>query len=227
MSLRFTSFIFDLDGTLLNTLADLGGACNTLLASHGWPQHPVDAYRMMVGNGFRLLVSRCLPESVSRALTDEELDAFVAEGKKNYNARLTESTRPYPGMTETIQGLREKGCRLGVISNKPDAQTGLLVEHFFPGAFDVVHGHRQGLPLKPDPEPVFAVMREMQADPASSVYVGDSSVDMMTASRAGLPSVGCAWGFRGEEELRASGAGQIIRAPKELLAVAETPLRTA
>lgn len=223
----FQTFIFDLDGTLLNTLADLAGACNSLLTAHGWPEHPVDAYRLMVGNGFRLLVSRCLPSSVRENLTDEDLSALVDEGKRNYCARLTESTRPYPGMSETIRELGNRGCLLGVISNKPDAQTRLLVEHFFPGAFACVHGHRQGIPLKPDPAPVFSLMTEMQATAGSSVYVGDSSVDMITASRAGLPSVGCAWGFRGEEELRSSGAWKIISEPDELVSMAETPLHTA
>ena len=217
----FQTFIFDLDGTLLNTLADLAGACTPLLTAHGWPEHPVDAYRLMVGNGFRLLVSRCLPSSVRENLTDEDLSALVDEGKRNYSARLTESTRPYPGMSETIRELGNRGCLLGVISNKPDAQTRLLVEHFFPGAFAWVHGHRQGIPLKPDPAPVFSLMTEMQATAGSSVYVGDSSVDMETAKNAGAIALGVTWGFRTREELEESGARFILEMPADLFTKVE------
>lgn len=217
------SFIFDLDGTLLDTLADLASACNTILASRGWPVRPVDSYRLMVGNGFAKLVERALPDGMAAALPAEELAQLMAQGKRTYTEHLMDATLPYEGMVEAVERLAALGCPLGVLSNKPEPMTCRLVEHFFPGRFAAVHGGRPGMPLKPDPQAVHALMEEMGPNPAGFLYVGDSNVDMMTARNAGLPGIGAAWGFRGEAELAAAGAARIVRHPAELVALASDP----
>ena len=214
------AFLFDLDGTLLDTLADLASACNRMLAQHGWPGHPVDAYRRMIGNGFVKLVERALPPDILPALSAGQLDRLVREGKDEYSAHLKDATRPYPGMPEAVAELHARGCRLGVLSNKPDPQTRELVEAFFPGRFHAVHGGRPGVPLKPDPAAAAAMLGELGADRRSAWYVGDSDVDMITARAAGLAAIGVAWGFRGEAEVAGAGAFRVVRHPAELCAFA-------
>ncbi|MCR5170070.1 MAG: HAD family hydrolase [Desulfovibrio sp.] len=214
------AFLFDLDGTLLDTLADLGSACNRMLAAHGWPEHPVDAYRRMIGDGFVRLVERALPPDILPSLRPGQLDRLVREGKEAYSAHLKDATRPYPGMPDAVAELRARGCRLGVLSNKPDPQTRELVETFFPGCFHAVHGGRQGVPLKPDPAAALAMLGELGTDRTCTWYVGDSDVDMITARHAGLAAIGVAWGFRGEAEVAGAGAARIVRHPSELCAFA-------
>ncbi len=215
------AFLFDLDGTLLDTLADLGSACNRMLEARGWPGHPVDAYRRMIGNGFVKLVERALPPGILEGLGPGDLDGLVAEGKAEYSRHLADATRPYPGMAEAVSRLRARGCRLGVLSNKPDPQTQALVETFFPGLFHAVRGGRQGVPLKPDPAAARAMLGELGADRQETWYVGDSDVDMITARNAGLAAIGVSWGFRGEAEVAAAGASRIVRHPSELCAFAD------
>ena len=184
------AFLFDLDGTLLDTLADLGSACNRMLEARGWPGHPVDAYRRMIGDGFVRLVERALPPDILPSLRPGQLDRLVREGKEAYSAHLKDATRPYPGMPDAVAELRARGCRLGVLSNKPD------------------------------PAAALAMLGELGTDRTCTWYVGDSDVDMLTARHAGLAAIGVAWGFRGEEEVAGAGAARIVRHPSELCAFA-------
>lgn len=215
--MHFNAFVFDLDGTLLNTLADIAQAANTLLERHGWPPHPLEAYRQFIGNGFARLVRRALPAGVLEQLHDDEVARLVQEGKEHYSARLWTLTKPYEGVPEALHALAARGCRLAVLSNKPDSQTVTLVEHFFPGLFQAVHGSRDGIPLKPDPTSLLSVVDELGVSADKVGYVGDSNVDMLTAANAGLFSMGVCWGFRGEAELVSAGAGALIRQASELL----------
>ncbi|MDO5536984.1 MAG: HAD-IA family hydrolase [Desulfovibrionaceae bacterium] len=213
--MAFSAFVFDLDGTLLDTLADIALAANTLLERHGWPAHPLDSYRRFVGSGFRMLVRRAMPPDALAGLDEAALDALVREGKELYSAGLWVKTAPYPGVTDALKALSARGCRLAVLSNKPDEQTARLVEHFWPGLFEIVRGGREGVPLKPDPAALLAIVKEFGLAREQVGYVGDSDVDMLTAANAGLFSLGVTWGFRGEAELAAAGAGALIREPGE------------
>ncbi|MDE7241699.1 HAD family hydrolase [Desulfovibrio sp.] len=208
---------FDLDGTLLDTLADIGSACNRMLAAHGFPQHAVPAYATMVGNGFTRTVERALPEAVLAALSPRELEELTAEARAQYAAHLYDHTAPYAGMPEALTELAEKGVVLAVLSNKPDAWTEPIIRHFFPEIpFALIRGARSDLPLKPDPRVPRAMLDELDLESGRCAYVGDSDVDMLTARNAGMIPVGAAWGFRGAAELRAAGARLLAGRPAEL-----------
>lgn len=215
------AFIFDLDGTLLDTLLDIGHACNAMLAAHGYPVHPPEAYRRMVGNGFGKLVRRALPadalDELRARLPDERaVEELVRETRAVYAEHLNDATRPYDGMPEALRELAARGMALAVFSNKPDEYTRTLIEAHFPGVFSVVRGARPDTPLKPDPAGAVAVMAATDTKPDQCFYVGDSDVDMLTARHAGMIGVGVAWGFRGLEEVRAAGAARLVRHPREL-----------
>lgn len=213
------AFLFDLDGTILDTLADLGGACNTVLANHGWPEHPLADYRQFVGNGFKRLVERALPQRITLGLSVAEKTACISEAWEHYASHLLCQTRPYPGIPEVLKGLASQGYSLAVLSNKPDPMTQTLVGHFFPGLFAVVHGGRENIPLKPDPTAVLDTIAELGSSTKSTFYIGDSNVDIFTAKNAGLPGIGVAWGFRGSAELIAAGAERILTKPSEILSL--------
>ena len=211
---------FDLDGTLLNTLADIGGACNRMLAAHGFPGHPVAAYATMVGNGFPRTVERALPPEVSAHLSPAEREALAGEARAQYAAHLSDHTVPYAGMAEALAALADRGLLLAVLSNKPDAWTEELIRHFFPQVpFALIRGARPGTPLKPDPTAPLSMLAELGLEAGGCAYVGDSDVDMHTARNTGMLPVGAAWGFRGAAELRAAGARLLARAPAELPAL--------
>lgn len=214
---------FDLDGTLLNTLADIGNACNRMLAAHGFPQHALPAYAVMVGNGFTRTVELALPPTVTAALSRKDLEALAAEARACYAGNLREYTVPYDGMPQTLAALADKGMTLAVLSNKPDAWTVELISHFFPKIpFALVRGARPGAPLKPDPEVPRAMLAELGLQAGRCAYVGDSDVDMRTALATGMLAVGAAWGFRGAAELRHAGARLLAALPEELPALLDT-----
>lgn len=222
------AFMFDLDGTLLDTLADIAAACNCLLAAHGWPQHPVAAYRRMVGNGFATLIRRAVPASVLESLDDHALERLVGEGRGLYAQHLHDATVPYPGMRDVLAELARRGFALAVLSNKPDDMTQAVIARQFPAIpFARVCGGRAGMPLKPDPAGALAILHEMNVAPEECFYVGDSDVDMRTAGAAGMVPVGVSWGFRGEEEVRAAGAACVLRQAEDALLLADgrLPLR--
>ena len=197
--------LFDLDGTLIDSLADLGQAVNRALAELGHPGHPKEDYRQFIGEGARQLVARALPESVrgDEALVDRALDLY----HKHYHDCWHDQTTVYPGIDALLEALHHSGTRLGVISNKPHAFTTLCVEHYFPAAgFDVVFGQREGVSRKPDPAAAIEAARKFGAEPAQCAYVGDAGVDMAFAKAAGMTAIGVEWGFRDRAELLAHGA---------------------
>ena len=211
----FTHVIFDLDGTLLNTIDDLADAGNHVCAAHGWPTHTVDEFKMMVGNGLPSLVQRFTPDGLSR----EELDAALAEHIAYYDAHKEDKTAPYPGVLRLLVALKGAGVHLAVLSNKAHDLAGPVVEHYFPGAFEYVQGALPDAPLKPDPTLLRKMMREMGAAPETTLFVGDSGVDVSTGKNGGLTVVGVLWGFRGRDELKYAGADWIIDSPEQLAAV--------
>jgi len=211
------AFLFDLDGTLIDSLEDIGQACNDVLASHGYPVHPLPKYRYYVGRGFHKLVSDALPQGESTRLSTAELCALVAEARAQYGNNMCVRTRPYDGITEALLALAEQGHALAVLSNKPDDLTVALIGRYFPEVpFALVRGGRDGVPLKPEADAPLDMLRQMSVLPANSFYVGDSNVDIFTARNAGMTSIGVAWGFRGAEELRAAQADHVIDAPEAL-----------
>ena len=209
--------IFDLDGTLLDTVGDLADACNHILSEAGYPQHPEDAYRRFVGNGISKLIERAVPED---ARTQQHLDELRGRFVDYYTANIDRRTRPYEGIPELLAGLHRKGIKLAVASNKFQDGTAALVERFFPEIpFVAVLGQRKGVPVKPDPAVVEEIVETAGVPHARTLYIGDSDVDMITARNAGVESVGVVWGFRGEKELEASGADHIAFKPAEILGI--------
>lgn len=207
--------VFDLDGTVLNTQADIAAACNTILAKHGYSQHPLDAYRQMVGNGFDVLVRRALPQDlpVEPGLISE----IAQETRAYYAGHMMERTRPYPGLEEALHKLAQAGIALALLSNKPDYMTQELIRHYFADIpFAKIQGAMPDIPLKPDPSSLLAILHDMGAPLDSACYIGDSNVDMQTAQNAKIMAIGAAWGFRGARELEEAGADLILEKPEEL-----------
>ena len=210
----YKAVLFDLDGTLTDTLGDIADAMNRALRLHGLPEWPVEAYRYLVGNGAKVLSERCVRER-------QELSAAVRQTyQAYYETHNLVQTKPYEGVPEMLQALVDRGIRLAVFSNKPDADTKAVVRHFFPEIpFAAVRGQVEGVPVKPDPTGALAVADEMGLAPGDFLYLGDTAVDMECALAAGMHPVGALWGFRTEEELRQSGAEHLARQPGDLLAI--------
>lgn len=207
--------IFDLDGTLLDTIGDLAVACNAVLALRGLPQHSYEEYCHFVGNGIMRLVERALPEELRTPYT---VAAVRADFVKYYTEHIDTYTKPYEGVPELMTELVRRGIRVAVASNKFQAGTEKLVRLFFPGVdFAAVLGQREGVPLKPDPAVVGEILARTGVDGERVLYVGDSGVDMQTAAAAGVRSVGVTWGFRDRAELVGAGAQHIVDRPAEIL----------
>ncbi len=207
-----TAFIFDLDGTLLNTLEDICLSMNHALAGFGLAPWERDAYRYLVGNGARILAERAVRDR--QDLTDGVLEAY----QRRYEAHLMDHTRPYPGMPETLKELQRRGIPLCVLSNKPDADTRKVVAESFPEIrFTHVQGQLPGVPRKPDPAGALAIAEKLGIPPARFLYVGDTSVDMDCARGAGMRPVGALWGYRTRTELTGSGAQALAARPEDLL----------
>lgn len=207
--------IFDLDGTLLDTLEDLADAANSTLARFGFPVHSTDAYRYFVGEGLTTLIERILPEENR---SQQEISACMDTFLQAYGQSWDLRSRPYAGVMEMLQQLRLAGLKLGVLSNKPHAFTQLCVQRFFAAdAFDFVYGQREGVPKKPDPSAAREIAVLMQLDPQQILYVGDSGTDMRTGNGAGMYTMGVLWGFRERRELEKNKAGKIISHPMEIV----------
>ncbi len=205
--------IFDLDGTLLDTLGTLAHHCNHVLQSHGYPTHPVDSYRYFLGEGSRKLLQRTLPQG-----TDQEtVDTLLQEYLSYYDEHLLGDTQPYPGIAPLLQAWQERGLCLAVLSNKPHPQTCKLIEHFFPRRFDLVFGQREGVPRKPDPAAAIEIMNTLGVSPQETIYLGDTSTDMQTGRSCGAYTVGVLWGFRPKEELEQYHPDKIVARPQELM----------
>lgn len=206
--------IFDLDGTLLDTLADLGGAMNRVLAARGWPQHGLDRYRGFVGEGMKKLVERALPPTER---DDDTVDAALGEMRAIYGDSWDVETRPYPGIPELLDALAERGVPIAVLSNKPHELTTVIVGALLRSwEFVAVRGARAPVPKKPDPTAALEIAGQIGLAPRSCVFVGDTAIDMQTARNASMLPVGVSWGFR-PAELRAAGAEHLIDAPAALL----------
>ena len=208
----YEAVLFDLDGTLTNTLRDIADAMNRALRLHGLPEFPVEEYRYLVGDGVKKLSERAV-----RGRADVQA-AVLRDYQAYYGAHSLETSRPYEGIPELLEALAARGLKLCVLSNKPHADTCHVVSHFFPQiAFTVVQGQLEGVPVKPDPAGALTVARLAQAAPDSFLYLGDTAVDMTCARNAGMHPVGVTWGFRPAEELQAAGAELLIGHPLELL----------
>lgn len=209
--------LFDLDGTLLDTLEDLADSANAVLGESGFPTHPVEAYRYFVGDGARVLMTRVLPAaSRDEANITHCLRRFVAAYAERWNIK----THPYPGIDALLDGLDRRGIRKGVLSNKPHDATVRCVRELLKGwEFDVVLGQQEGRPRKPAPEGALLIARELGVHPGDVLYLGDTATDMQTAIAAGMIPVGALWGFRTEDELVASGARMLVGSPVEILAI--------
>ena len=215
------AFIFDLDGTLIDSLEDIGQACNDVLASHGYPVHPLPKYRYYVGRGFQKLVGDALPVGEAARLSSDDLSALIAEARAQYGKNMCVRTKPYDGITGALHALAAQWHALAVLSNKPDDLTVELVRRYFPDVpFAQIRGGREGVPLKPEADAPLDMLRHMSVLPSASFYVGDSNVDIFTARNAGMTSIGVAWGFRGAEELRAAQADHVIETPEVLTRLA-------
>ena len=211
--------IFDLDGTLLNTIDDLGMATNYALRKCGYAEHDLSSYPMFVGNGVTKLLERVLPPDM---VTRENVEALRCHFTEYYDVHCTDSSRPYPGIDDLLLELQAKGVWMAVASNKYDAAVKQLIAHFFPRInWAAVEGHHEGVPVKPDPSIVFGILSKSPTPKSEVLYVGDSGVDMETARRACVESVGVTWGFRPYKELREHYAGHIVSTPSEILGIVE------
>lgn len=210
--MRYKLAMFDLDGTVLDTLEDLTDATNAALTMHGYPGHSIDAVRSFVGNGIGNLIRRALPKGTDELIIDTVLGDF----KKYYAEHCADKTRPYDGVLDMLHTLREAGVRTAVISNKADFAVKVLAEQYFQGLFDVALGEREGVPRKPDPQGVLEVMNGLGFAPGDSVYIGDSDVDVLTAKNAGVDGIFVTWGFRSADCLREAGATEILNSVPQL-----------
>ena len=211
----YKTYIFDLDGTLLNTIDDLAESTNYALRQCGLPEHTVDAVRGFVGNGVRKLIERAVPGGEQHAQFEEVFRLF----REHYTQHNLDHTRPYEGITEMLRRLKANGCRLAVVSNKFYTATQALCRHFFPDTIEVAIGEHEaeGIRKKPAPDTVIEALNQLGVAKDDAVYVGDSDVDIKTASNSGLPCVSVLWGFRDKAFLVAHGATTFIEKPEELL----------
>lgn len=194
----YQTILFDLDGTLLNTIGDLAAAGNHVCRLRGWPEYPEADFRAMVGHGLTNLALRFSPED---ARDPASIARTLADFSAYYGAHSRDRTVPYPGIPELLHHLRDRGLRLAVCSNKDDPFSRDLMEHYFPGLFALVRGKREGVPVKPDPAIVHGILSELGADPKEALFVGDSATDVRTGHNAHLPVCGVSWGFRPRETL--------------------------
>lgn len=211
--------IFDLDGTLLNTIEDLGHAANYALEKNGFATHTLASYPFFVGNGVRRLITRVLPEEHR---DDATIDKLLKDFREFYDEHCCDCTKPYPGMPELLRDLSDQGVQMAVASNKYDAAVQKIINHYFGDIdFVAIEGQKEGVNVKPDPSVVFSILSQARVPKREVLYVGDSGVDMETARRACVDSVGVTWGFRPEKELVEYYAGTIIHQPGAILSLIE------
>ncbi len=209
----YRTVIFDLDGTILNTIDDLTAAANWVCRKNNWPEHTAEACKAMVGHGIANFAARFSPENFRSPLL---VVNTLAQFSQYYGAHNMESTVPYGGIPEMLERLKAGGVQLAVYSNKADQFTRVIVEHYFPGVFAMVRGQVEGMPTKPDPKGICAVMRELGAKAEETLFVGDSSVDIMTGHNAGMASCGVTWGYRTKASLQEAGAEFLAESTAEL-----------
>jgi phosphoglycolate phosphatase len=216
--MKFKTIIFDLDGTIVDTMADISRAINYGLAARGFPEYPEDDLYFAVGWGWRNLCTRCLPpESQDEETVQKLYDTSFAY----YAEHPVDFSRPYPGIPELIADLKQKKIQTAVLSNKLHPLTMRVIQTLFPaGSFELVFGERQGVPRKPDPQAVWDILLELDSSPRETIFVGDSELDIETAKAADCHSVGVSWGFREREALEQAGADRIVTLPEEIFELA-------
>lgn len=207
------NFIFDLDGTLLNTLNDLAASTNYALRSAGMPEHSVEDVRRFVGNGVKKLMERAIPDGLDNPKFDETYATF----RRHYLEHSLDTTKPYDGIPDVLAELKRRGKKLAIVSNKFYAATQELAKHFFPETIQVAIGERENIHKKPAPDTVLEAMRQLGVGKEGSIYIGDSDVDIDTAKNVGIPCISVLWGFRDKDFLISHGATHLIKTPKELL----------
>ena len=212
--MKYDTYIFDLDGTLLDTLQDLAASVNYALRQHAMPEHSIDDIRRFVGNGVRKLMERAVPDGAQNPLFESAFAMF----RQYYMQHSLDTTRPYDGIPEMLDELKRRGCRMAVVSNKMMAATQELIAHFFPQIEVAIGEHEaEGIRKKPAPDTVREALRQLGVTTKNAVYVGDSDVDIETAYNSGLPCISVLWGFRDRDFLLSHGATTLISCPEELL----------
>lgn len=214
--MKYTAILFDLDGTILDTIQELAISMNEVRSMAGLTPQPIEKVRAMVGNGIRNLIKRSLASDIE-AGAEVSPDEIFANFMNYYNEHCIENTRPYDGITELLMELKNRGVKLAVVSNKADYPSCKLINHFFPGIFDYVRGNKEGTPLKPDPAVIKETLDILGEEVSSALYVGDSEVDLQTARNSGMDSIVVDWGFKSHEFLVEHGAQVIVSDMKSLL----------
>lgn len=209
----YETYIFDLDGTLLNTLDDLASSCNYALRTNGFPERTVDEVRQFVGNGVKKLMERAIPDGLENPM----FERVFADFRKHYLEHGLDTTRPYPGVMDMLERLHCEGRKMAVVSNKFYAATNDLCRHFFAKYISVAIGERENVRKKPAPDTVLEALRQLHSDKCGAVYIGDSDVDVMTAKNCGIPCISVLWGFRDKDFLLAHGASCFVKSPEEIL----------
>ena len=209
---KYKTYIFDLDGTLLSTLADLAASTNYGLRTHHMPERSLDEVRRFVGNGVKKLMERAIPDGLNNPLFEETFATF----RQHYMQHNLDTTQPYPGIMQLLEQLKAEGKNIAVVSNKFYAATRELCRHFFGDLVPVAIGEREDIRKKPAPDTVIEALRELGVDKEGAVYIGDSDVDIMTAKNSGMPCVSVLWGFRDKEFLLEHGATTLISKPEEM-----------
>lgn len=212
--MKYQLAVFDLDGTILNTLEDLRDSVNYALAAEGFPGHTLQEIRDFVGNGIRKLIDRAVPKNTPAEQADKVFDIF----KEYYGRHCADKTKPYEGIPELLKELKKTGMRLAVISNKADYAVKILCDRYFPGIFDAAYGARENIEKKPAPAAVFNLLKEFSIHKENAVYIGDSEVDIKTAENAGMDMIIVTWGFREKMVLLQNGAENLVSSPEEILA---------
>ena len=211
--MKFETAIFDLDGTLLNTLDDLANAANHTLAKYNLPTHETEKYKYFVGNGMKNLVTKILPENKrEEPFFTEIYNSFI----ERYQAHFLDDTTPYDGICQLIDMLVEKGVKIAVVTNKVHDRAAMLIERFFGDKISITQGQVTHFPLKPDPTSALDVVKRLDSSADKTIFIGDSGVDMQTAKNGGFFAAGVLWGFRKDDELRANGADMTFSSPAEL-----------
>ncbi len=211
--MKYQLAIFDLDGTLLNTLEDLADSANYVMKAFGYPERTVEEIRNFVGNGIRKLLERSAPEGTPAEEIDRMFETFITY----YKEHCADKTKPYDGIMELLEKLQRQGLKLAVVSNKADYAVKALCEQYFPSCFNEAVGERAGIARKPAPDTVNEVLKNLQIDKSQAVYIGDSEVDVKTAQNAEMDCIAVDWGFRDTEVLKMAGAETIVSTPEELL----------
>jgi phosphoglycolate phosphatase len=215
--MKYQAVLFDLDGTLLNTLQDLADSVNTSLGYLGFPTHKTEAFKYFIGDGREEMAKRALPAAHRDPATLGKLVEYI---NREYVRHWADNTRPYAGVAEMLDAITRNGTRMAILSNKPYDFTESMVSRLLsPWHFEVVAGAMPGVPIKPDPTAALMIARKLDIPPAGFLYLGDSDIDMRTAIAAGMYPVGAVWGFRTEDELKAAGAKSLIKYPTEILSL--------